>query len=846
MKHYFRKLLLMSAAVVAVTSVSAKPRTSAQMIQAAQSALQHGSVNLHRAPGTPVKTLVQNDAYTIYGYDDEGFAVIAADDLVPALLGVSSKKFTNNNENFNWWLRAVEEAVRLSVRHQQPLRASTPDDLGFEPVVGPLLTTEWDQDTPYNNYCPTSGYTHCLTGCVATAMAQVLNYHKAPACGIGQRTIYYPFENPSGQAVTADFGNHYYDWQNMRDTYKNVSYTNVEAHAVAELMRDCGVAAYMQYGTSAEGGSGAYSEDAADGLRKYFGFEDAECVTRYNYSERNWMALVYNELSEHGPVYYAGVDLGPFGGGHAFVIHGYREDGKVYVNWGWSGDDDGYYDIALLNPSYYEFSYGQDMIIGVYADPVNLIEKEVTLTKAGTLAEHIAAEEKEIVGTLKLSGQLNSDDLRMLREMCGCDVNGKRTKGHLHSLDLSGATFKEGGSAFLIDSKDNCQYFVEDNVLPSCAFYGCRQLKSLRLPANGIRHFGDGALALCYSLNEIDIKAAADADFILDENVVWNKERTEIIAVLPCAAETLDVPSGTTTLHDYALAGCARLVKVLLPRSITTIGREAFNGCSGLLELRFTGREVPHLTGSDVFKGVNNANCKLYVKRDMKTLFLRSAQWEYFNENNNIIEFGTAIKVNNKVRDYGEQNPIFTYQVLGDKVVGMPLITCEAVQSSPYGRYPIHIEAGDMNVGEEVDFIDGYLVVKKADLTVSIADATRAVGQPNPKFQLTFSGFKLGEDESVITVMPTVETTATSSSPAGEYEYRLVGGEAQNYEFVYDGKGVFTVTGDFPTAIRAAFAEGHPVDVYTLSGTLLRRVSSLDELPRGVYIIKGQKVVVAQ
>ena len=844
MINHSKKLFLLSLALAFVTVASANPRTPTQMKQTALSALNQNSQNMRRAPGASMKILAQAEGYAVYGYDEAGFAVVSTDDLVPALLGVSTKRFSTDNPNFKWWLNAVNSVIKNAVSNRQPLYTTTPGDLGFEPVVGPLMSTEWDQDEPYNRYCPSSGYSRCLTGCVATAMAQVLNYHKTPVHGIGKRTIYYPFENHSGQAVTANFEDHYYDWDHMRDKYSYGNYTDEEVDAVATLMRDCGVAAYMQYGTSMEGGSGAYSEDAADGLRRYFGIESAECLVRDMYSEYSWMSIVYSELSEHGPLYYGGADPNPFGGGHAFVIHGYRSDGKVYVNWGWSGDDDGYFDIALLNPSGYQFSYDQDMIIGVYNQNIELLDKEVLLTSPGTLSEAFSEDELPKIGTLKVSGQMNNDDLRLLRWMGGCDVNGNRTKGHLATLDLSDASFVNGGDAYFIDTDENRQLFIEEGTLPERAFYGCLRLKTLQLPNSGFAHYGDGALAMCRALESVEVKATADADFLVEQGIVWNKEKTEIIAVLPFVRGEFNVPDGTIALHDFAVAGCGHIEKVTLPKSLVTIGREGFNGCSGLLELRSVSREVPQLMGGNVFDGINYANCKLYVKRDMKSLFARAAQWMIFNDYQNIIEYGTAIKVNNKVREYGDQNPIFTYKVLGDMVVGTPLITCEAVPSSPYGRYTIHIEKGQMNVGDEVDFIDGYLVVKKVDLTVSIADATRSVGQPDPKFQLSFSGFKLGEDESVITVMPTVETTATHSSPAGEYEYRLVGGEAQNYDFVYDGKGVFTVTGDFPTAIRELFAEGRPVEVYTLSGTLLRRIISLSELPRGVYLIGGRKVVI--
>ena len=845
MKHYSRKLLVLAFALAVVATAYAKPRTQSQMQQAARQALSYGGLRLNMPSTAPLKTLAQTTSYAVYGFEEGGFAVVSSDDLVPELLGVSSKSYSPENKNFQWWLNAVNEAVSYAVAHNRRLATTKPSELGYEPVVGPLLTTEWDQETPYNNYCPGGSNSRCLTGCVATAMAQVLNYHQTPVHGIGTRTIYYPFQNANGEAVTANFEDHFYDWDNMLDKYVEGNYTSAQAHAVAELMRDCGVAANMQYGTSLEGGSGAYSGDAAEGLRKYFGIETAECKYRDSYSEVDWMAMVYSELSTNGPLYYGGSDPTPFfGGGHAFVLHGYREDGMVYVNWGWSGDDDGYYDISLLNPPGMKFSVGQDMIVGVCGIPRDLMEKEVALAEAGTLAEQIPEEELGSIGTLKVTGQVNSDDLRLIRRLAGCDENGAKTKCYLSELDLSEAEFVEGGSAYFIEDEGRTKLTIKGSGLPERAFYGCRQLISVKLPAS-ISTYGEGAFALCHNLKAVELTPSADADFVLEDTIVWNKQKNEVIALLPYSKGTLRLPEGTTALRDYALAGCSRLTEVTLPKGLETIGREAFNGCSGLSELRIMGREVPQLTGSDVFKTIGYGSCKLYVKRDMKQVFARSAQWSAFSDNGRIIEFGTAVKAINKVREYGNSNPVFTYQMLGDKIAGMPYLSCSAEPSSDAGRYTITIEKGTLDADESVDFIDGYLVVKKAELTVSIANASRGVGESDPEFTMTFQGFKLDDDESVIEEMPTVQTTATAGSPVGTYEYILTGGKATNYDFVYDGKGVFTITGTTPTAIGGIFADGEAVDVYTLNGILLRRVSRLSELPNGIYVVKGRKVVVS-
>ena len=204
-----------------------------------------------------------------------------------------------------------------------------------------MVTTLWGQQSPYNKLLPNTKKGHIITGCVATATAQVLNYFKYPLRGVGSRTLYYPANDTSGDAIVADFGNTTYDWANMKDDYSG-TYTEAEANAVATLMLHCGVASNMEYGT-ANVGSSAFMTDCAEGLRNYFGFAEAEHVSRADYTTAQWMDIVFTELSNGHPLIYGGVSPGSMGvdAGHAFVIDGYNKDGLVSVNWGWNGDVNG-------------------------------------------------------------------------------------------------------------------------------------------------------------------------------------------------------------------------------------------------------------------------------------------------------------------------------------------------------------------------------------------------------------------------------------------------------------------------------------------------------------------------
>lgn len=713
------------------TQAIAAPRTAAQMKQAALKAINQHRSNRRMTPRADApEVLKSTSTYEIIGYKQGGFAVVSADDLVPEVLGVSTSDYSEGrNANFQWWLNAASEAVNYAVQNNIQLTTTKPDPSLYPTEVGPLLTTRWDQETPYNNMCPTySGSTKCLTGCVATAMAQVLNYHKMPEHGEGQRTIYYPHGNHSGQAVSANFSEDYYDWNNMLDDYSTTSYTKEQADAVALLMRDCGVAADMEYGGPSDG-SGAYSQDAAAGLRKYFGFAEAQCVERDYYKETTWMNMVYRELSENGPMYYGGADA--YGkGGHAFVLHGYRADGKVLVNWGWSGSDDGYYDIAILDPSYYRFSQGQDMIIGVKSNTHSLYRSEiVTTTAEGMLKQAVEALEGEgQIGSLTVNGPLGFEDLKYLRHLAGRD-----------SLD------GESGESVRLLNLTNTQ--LHDNVLP-----------------------------------------------------------------------------------DSIFKNCVSLQRIYLPATVEHIGREAFSGCSHLYELRVPTKVVPELDGPRVFQDVPMGSCMLYVRSGMKTKYLKKAQWKSFGEKN-IGEEGTSIQARNTIRKYGEENPEFYYTISGDDLHGQPELVCEATPSSPAGRYPIYVKRGTID-RENVDFIDGYLVVQKLDATATVGNYTREEGQPNPEFGFSaYDGLISLDSIPVWLETPVFVTTADETSPAGDYPIMVESATAESYNMTFV-PGVLTVT--VSTAINGIDAAQRQQSVYyTLGGSRVEGATRA-----GIYLMR--------
>ncbi len=280
------------------------------------------------------------DCFYVVNYPGgTGSAIVTADDRLPRIIG-----FTDNGsfaydmapDNMKWWLEQYSMEIAdylLSAPAESTVVISHKRKEDYTPVE-PLLTTTWDQGAPYNDRCPTDPRTgrRSVTGCVATAMAQVMKYHQYP-------------DHPTGMNAGEVFEGTTLDWTNMLDSYQDGQYTVTQSAAVALLMRQCGASVNMQY-SSME--SGAYSNDVPVALRTYFGYNASMSMHwRDYYKMSDWIEMVYSELAASRPVYYTGRSDR---GGHAFVCDGYMGSNYFHFNWGWGGYQDGYFMLNALNP----------------------------------------------------------------------------------------------------------------------------------------------------------------------------------------------------------------------------------------------------------------------------------------------------------------------------------------------------------------------------------------------------------------------------------------------------------------------------------------------------------------
>ena len=694
------KRLVILLVSVASLGTQAAERPESQLVRMAREAI--GSQYLPRSakmePGDPA-CLLSRPQLAVYGYAEGGFAVVSKSDLLPGVLGYSGNSFdeAEANENFLWWLNATSKAADYCVSHGLELAQTAPNQAQYPMHVLPLMSSAWGQEEPFFDDCPLVYNSerepvHSLVGCVATALSQIFYYHKAAGTPRGSATVGVPYDRPS-QYYTVDFSALDYDWDNMRDTYSIGNYTPQQAHAVAELCYTVGVACEMMYDYTA---SGAMTERAALALKRNFSLpETCRMVVRDEYAEdnRGWMNLIYNELANDRPLFYTGSDFPA--GGHAFVFDGYDEQGRVHVNWGWYGRQDGYFSIDLLNPGSYNFRVSQDMIIGIQPKAVpQLSSQTVEVQQAGSLASLLT--DVEGLGSLTLTGEIDESDFAALRQ---CRA--------LQTLDMR-----------------QVRLATEGEALPRQALYGCASLRQLVLPQT-VHAWGDGALAGCSNLNMLELPQEADGQFVIRDEVVYNADGSELIAVLPTCVGSVEVEPTVSKIHDFALEGCKRVRIVYLPQSVKMLGDRALADVAVLRELHVAAAEPP-ATGVQTFSGVDAGFMHLYIPAGLREEYRHAAGWSQLFASGNVSEEGTTIKARNAVRRVGEANPIWAYEVWGDNFFGgEPELTCEATADSPAGLYRICVSLGTVNA-RNVTCCDGWLVVEAAD--AQAAESADAAG----------------------------------------------------------------------------------------------------------------------
>lgn len=362
------RLLLFAGSLLVPMVVMAGPRSfqQAKAIAEKQAALlgvtiDQKAMTKARKQGDKGKMNLSQQSYFVFpNANSKGFTIVSGDDRLPEIVGYSSQgSYDENNlpEGFISFMKAYQNLYnKVNLGDAEALKnlaeikawrnkknASAASTSAVAPLLGNI---EWDQTSPYNNMCPKYDSVHvAATGCVATAMAQVMAYYKYPKQlkadipGYVNRWNGIPMEIPT---ITQEEG--IYDWDNMLPKYnKEANATQQQKDAVAKLMYHCGAAVRMSYGP--ESGAAVSSSK----LAKYFGY-DADLMmdlSRSSFTLDKWMQIIDAELAAGRPVLYGGQSSE---NGHQFICDGKDENGLYHINWGWSGNQNAYFDLSILNP----------------------------------------------------------------------------------------------------------------------------------------------------------------------------------------------------------------------------------------------------------------------------------------------------------------------------------------------------------------------------------------------------------------------------------------------------------------------------------------------------------------
>ncbi len=402
----------------------------------------------------------------------DGWVIVAGNNgASPTILAYSDKGSFDYNKSpdatktiLTGYTKSIQDLRQSGISESIPSKAPKRAAI----IVAPLLKTSWNQNTPYNNQCPTAdeGGGRCPTGCVATAIAQIMNYWQWPKQGYGKHTN-------TDNNETRDFSQSTYDWDNMLDSYSD--YTEVQANAVAQLMADVGCAMNMMYRSSE---SGTWAIDAAQALLRNFSYSgelhmhhmmDKKGIKVNNLTaeqgseiDEDDEALIRSELASKRPI-YMGVSS-RYKEKHAVVCDGYDADDYFHINFGWGSDADGFY--RLLSMGKFGEYVSSELITNIKPSPYgnsSACVNGVWYTANGSEQVFVTGAEKQ--------------DVTITNQV---EIGGKS-----HPVNYLWS------SAFRETDLTNLTFPGTIKTIPEQAFYGCTQLETADL--EGVTHIGKEA-----------------------------------------------------------------------------------------------------------------------------------------------------------------------------------------------------------------------------------------------------------------------------------------------------------------------------------------------------------------
>ena len=553
--------------------------TEAQALQKAQQILKGRQLVKERARTRGAEST--SPAYYVFNAEaNGGFAIIASNDQMPEVLGYAEQGHLNLAQvpdNVKWLLDYYEGIAKsLKKSSARGHRAGTRSTSERTELV-PLLNTKWNQNGIYQEQCPDISGTKTLTGCVATAMAQVVNFFQWPLNSVREVVGY--TSNKDDAEKKKDLPSlpaRKFNWFNM---------TNDD---IAWLMRYCGQSVLMDYKTD-ESTSSPSSIPGA--LISVFNFsKGVDLVDRKEFTDEEWEQALYHEIELGRPVIYSGFKNKK---GHTFVLHGYK-NGQFYINWGWGGNLDGYFALTSLTPGDNDFTEDQNAVVGIqpasnndisYEEKQEIGFREVHVEHQGQLATLLPESERYLISRLKVTGEIGGKDIEVIRDMSN-DKYGNGNQGRLSKLDLSEARLV-GGEKFNIL---NLVYDTKDDVLTDATFSDCITLTNVILPQTlteiGYSAFFNTSLTSIVipktvttlsgdafnvpTLNSIQVEEG-NPNYYSQNNAIYEKATGKLVR--GCRAS--GIPEGVTEIGNAAFRD-ADLEKIILPKSLKKFGKQSF------------------------------------------------------------------------------------------------------------------------------------------------------------------------------------------------------------------------------------------------------------------------------
>ena len=860
------RLLLFAGSLLMPMVVMAGPRSfqQAKAIAEKQAALlgvtidQKAMTKARKQGDKGEMNLSQQSYYVFPNANSKGFTIVSGDDRLPEIVGYSSQgSYDENNfpEGFISFMKAYQnlynkvnfgdaealknlaeiKAWRNKIAQKKNAESSQANaSAASTSAVAPLLgNIEWDQTSPYNNMCPKYDSVHvAATGCVATAMAQVMAYYKYPKQlkadipGYVNRWNGIPMEIPT---ITQEEG--IYDWDNMLPKYnKEANATQQQKDAVAKLMFHCGAAVKMDYGPIS---SAAVS---ATKLAKYFGY-DADLMmdlNRSSFTLDKWMQIIDTELAAGRPVLYGGLSSD---NGHQFICDGKDENGLYHINWGWSGNQNAYFDLSVLNPEKggtgsgsAADGYNRDCTMTIGIAPDNGVV-DAPLAQIPTISVYSASVVDITKGTRKKKsdkfefmqqvtfvnqvkqafkgyiglGILQKDgSYKLVSNMKYVSFNGKREDGMMSSLDPKltvSEAFEVGKTpVYAISSTDGKTWEKADYMNSYIPLVVKATDNELTLAS---------ALNAQLKLESEELKAGAKSSFEVTLSNDCDFEYQGIVNVFSDAVA--EKPSALVTNIFVTIPAHGTIT-----RSFELLPKKA-----GDLYLWLDDASAGANVGNSI-AGVNLVDAQKFMveQGEMPTIYLVEAST---NAEPGLYETELAYfsGVQMRVPRVNDDKAVFTYKIQNDGpacTIGVGFAVVYQYDSEP--RPYLHIVPDNIKLA-------GYGVT-----TITDKYTPEEVGSN------TICAYLLG-----VTPSHTYVDFPTYLSP-----YILYSVDGQAYE-IEPAKNIVYVSG-IPSGISGIEMDASGFwDVYTLSGQKVKRVAAGSDLqrlglPSGIYVVNHHKILV--